>query len=64
MSSEVVICVHGYFSHGAGMYLIKRRLEREYGMRVSLFNYPSVRGTLDQNAASLAAFIKFPIYYV
>ena len=58
MSSEVVICVHGYFSHGAGMYLIKRRLEREYGMRVSLFNYPSVRGTLDQNAASLAAFIK------
>ena len=58
MSSDAVICVHGYFSHGAGMYLIKRRLEREYGMRVSLFNYPSVRGTLDQNATSLAAFIK------
>jgi pimeloyl-ACP methyl ester carboxylesterase len=40
------------------MYLIKRRLEREYGMRVSLFNYPSVRGTLDENAAALAAFIR------
>ncbi len=53
-----VICVHGYLSHGAGMYLIKRRLEREYAMRVALFNYPSVRGTLDQNAAALAAFIQ------
>jgi pimeloyl-ACP methyl ester carboxylesterase len=40
------------------MYLIKRRLEREYGMRVSLFSYPSVRGTLDENAAALAAFIR------
>ena len=39
------------------MYLIKRRLEREYGMRVSLFSYPSVRGTLDENAAALANFI-------
>ena len=39
------------------MYLIKRRLEREYGMRASLFSYPSVRGTLDENAAALAAFI-------
>lgn len=40
------------------MYLIKRRLEREYGMRVSLFSYPSVRGTLDENASALATFIR------
>ena len=40
------------------MYLIKRRLEREYGMRVRLFSYPSVRGTLDENAAALADFIR------
>lgn len=58
MSKETVICVHGYLSHGAGMYLIKRRLEREYGLRVSLFSYPSVRGALDENAAALAAFIR------
>jgi pimeloyl-ACP methyl ester carboxylesterase len=57
LANETVICVHGYLSHGAGMYLIKRRLEREYGMRVLLFSYPSVRGALDENAASLAAFI-------
>lgn len=55
---ESVTCVHGYLSHGAGMYLIKRRLEREYGMRVALFSYPSVRGTLDDNAAALAKFIR------
>ena len=58
MQTEVVICVHGYLSHGAGMYLIKRRLQREYGMRVSLFSYPSVRGTLDENSAMLAAFVR------
>ena len=40
------------------MYLIKRRLEREYGMHVSLFSYPSVRGTLDENAAALATYIR------
>jgi pimeloyl-ACP methyl ester carboxylesterase len=40
------------------MYLIKRRIEREYGLRVELFSYPSVRGTLDDNAASLARFIR------
>ncbi len=54
---NTVVCLHGIWSHGAGMFLIKRRLEKEYGMRVLLFNYPSVRGTLDENAASLSQFI-------
>lgn len=40
------------------MYLIKRRLENEYGMRALLFSYPSVRGTLDDNAAALAEFLQ------
>ncbi len=57
-SIDTVICVHGFWSHGAGMYLIKRRLENEYGMRALLFSYPSVRGTLDENAAALATFIE------
>jgi pimeloyl-ACP methyl ester carboxylesterase len=55
---DTVICLHGFWSHGTGMYLIKRRLENEYGMRALLFNYPSVRGTLDENAAALAAFLR------
>ena len=52
-----VICTHGIYSHSIGMMLIKRRLEREYGMRVHRFNYKSIRGTLDENAAALANFI-------
>lgn len=55
---DTVICLHGFWSHGTGMYMIKRRLENEYGMRAILFSYPSVRGTLDENAAALAQFIK------
>lgn len=54
---DTVVCVHGVWLHGATMLLIKRRLEREHGMRVLVFNYPSIRGTLDENAAALAAFI-------
>lgn len=57
MKIDNVICLHGFWAHGAGMYLIKRRLEKEYGMRALLFSYPSVRGTLDENAALLARFI-------
>ncbi len=55
---DTVICLHGFWSHGAGMFLIKRRLENEYGLRALLFSYPSVRGTLDENAAALARFIQ------
>lgn len=56
-SIETVVCVHGLWSRGIGMYLVKHRLEKEYGLRVLLFDYPSVLGTLDDNAARLANFI-------
>ncbi len=55
---ETVVCTHGFWSHGAGMFLIKRRLEKEYGLRALLFSYPSVRGTLDENATALGDFIR------
>jgi pimeloyl-ACP methyl ester carboxylesterase len=54
---NTVVCVHGVWSYGVSMYLVKRRLEKEHGMRVLLFDYPSVRGTLDENAEELADFI-------
>jgi len=57
-SIDTVVCVHGFWSHGTGMYLIKRRLEREFGFRALLFSYRSVHGTLDENAAALANFIR------
>ncbi|MGB5257067.1 MAG: alpha/beta hydrolase [Woeseiaceae bacterium] len=56
-AADTVVCVHGFWSHGTGMYLIKRRLEREFGFRALLFSYPSVRGSLDENAAALTRFI-------
>jgi len=56
-SINTVICIHGIWSHSVAMTMIKRRLEKEYGMNVLSFNYPSVRGTLDENAAALAQFI-------
>ena len=58
MTIDTVICVHGFWSHGTGMYLIKRRLEKEFGFRAHLFSYRSVHGTLDENAAALAQFIE------
>lgn len=54
---DTVVCVHGFWSHWTGMYLIKRRLEKEYGFRARLFSYRSVRGTLDENAIALSRFI-------
>ena len=55
---DTVVCTHGLWSHGTGMYLIKRHLEREYGMKALIFNYPSVTKTLDENAGRLARFIE------
>ena len=52
-----VVCTHGIWSHGVGMYLLKRHLEREFGMRALIFSYPSVTNTLDENAQLLAEFV-------
>ena len=52
-----VVLLHGIWSHGVGMFVIRRQLEREYGLDVHYFNYPSLKGTLDHNAASLRRFI-------
>lgn len=56
-SVDTVVCTHGIWSHGVGMYLMKRHLEREFGMRALIFSYPSVTNTLDENARLLADFI-------
>lgn len=56
-SIKTVICIHGIWSHTVAMTMIKRRLAREYGMQVLSFNYPSVRGTLDENAEALYNFV-------
>jgi pimeloyl-ACP methyl ester carboxylesterase len=55
--TRTVICLHGVWMPGAIMTLVKRRLESEYQYLAQLFSYPSIRGTLDENARSLADFI-------
>ena len=54
---KTVVCLHGVWMPGGIMMLVKRRLESEYQYRTHLFSYPSIRGTLDENARSLAGFI-------
>ena len=54
---RTVVLLHGIWSHGVGMFPIRRQLEREYGVKVLNFNYPSVTETLDGNARALRRFI-------
>ena len=52
-----VVCLHGVWMPRSIMLLVKRRLYNEHQYRAHLFGYPSMRGTLDENAQSLAAYI-------
>ncbi len=56
-AAKTVVCLHGVWMPGAVMTLVKRRLESEYRYQAHLFSYPSISGTLDENAQSLADFI-------
>ena len=58
MQIDTVIAIHGIWMHGVTMVMIKRWLEKGHGFRVLLFNYPSVSGSLDDNAQKLADFIR------
>ena len=54
---DTVVCLHGIWGRGGSLFLLKRHLEREYGMQGLLFDYPSVKGSLDDNAAMLRDFL-------
>jgi pimeloyl-ACP methyl ester carboxylesterase len=51
-----VVAVHGLWMRGTSMLAVTRRLEAR-GYRGYAFNYPSVRGSLEANAAALAQFV-------
>jgi pimeloyl-ACP methyl ester carboxylesterase len=53
--SEQVVLVHGLWMHGSLMAWMARRIARA-GFAVHLYNYPSVRANLAENARRLAAF--------
>jgi pimeloyl-ACP methyl ester carboxylesterase len=51
-----VVTVHGLWMRGGSMALFRRRLEPQ-GFRLYEFTYPSVTGSLADNAAALAGFV-------
>ncbi len=53
-----VVYVHGMWMPGSEMAYIRRHLAKHYGIEGHLFSYPSVRGTLDDNAELLADYVR------
>jgi len=52
------VLLHGVWSHGAALTLLKRHLEHEYGFDVRVFNYQFLQCSLDENAKALADFVE------
>lgn len=57
MSEAIVVYVHGMWMPGEEMLFVKHHLETHHGIAGHLFRYPSVRGSLDENAELLADFV-------
>ena len=51
-----VVTLHGLWMRGAAMAVLRRRLE-PHGFQVRDFTYPSITGSLTENAAALANFL-------
>ena len=51
-----IVTVHGLWMRGASMAVLRRRVE-PHGFHFHDFGYPSVKGSLNANAAALAEFI-------
>lgn len=53
-----VVYVHGMWMPGSEMAFIRHHLAKHHGLEGFLFSYPSVRGTLDENAGQLADYVR------
>lgn len=53
-----IVYVHGMWMPAAEMSWVRNHVATEYGIDGLLFGYPSVRGTLDENAELLADFVR------
>lgn len=51
------VLVHGIWMPGEEMAFVRRHLENDHGISSDIFSYPSVKGTLSENALLLADFI-------
>lgn len=57
MVDRIVIYIHGIWMPGQEMSFVRHRLELKHSLPGRLFSYPSVKGTLEENAHLLAGFI-------
>jgi pimeloyl-ACP methyl ester carboxylesterase len=57
MTAQSVVLLHGVWMPGSAMRFLRYYLRTEHGYTGHLFSYPSVAGTLDENADLLADFI-------
>lgn len=53
-----IVYVHGMWMPAAEMGWVRNHVASEHGIDGALFGYPSVRGTLDENAELLADFVR------
>lgn len=58
MTAGRVVYVHGIWMHGMVMAPLKRQIEREHGFAGEVFTYPSVHGSVAENAELLADFLR------
>ena len=57
MDKQTIVFIHGIWMPGNEMLFLKQNLSRYHGYKGQLFSYPSVTGTLDDNAQKLADFV-------
>jgi pimeloyl-ACP methyl ester carboxylesterase len=57
MTESIVIYVHGVWMPAEEMLFVRNHLQKKYSLQGRLFDYPSVKGTLDNNAKLLADYI-------
>jgi pimeloyl-ACP methyl ester carboxylesterase len=55
-TASIVVCVHGLYMNGHDMALLRRRLRQE-GFQPVQFSYRTVKNSVAENAARLAAFV-------
>lgn len=55
---SAVVYVHGMWMPGSEMAFLRYHLAKHHGFEGHLFSYPSVRGTLDENAELLADYMR------
>ena len=58
MATTMVVYVHGMWMPAEEMAFVRLHLKKEHRLAGKLFDYPSIKGTLDENAELLDEFVR------